>query len=1138
MKLRVSLFILIILTSISIKSQSLFINEIMSSNSSILPDKSGNFDDWIEIYNSSDLPVQLQNYYLSDDENNLMKWKFPSIEINAKGYQIVFASGKNIVESGNYHTNFKLSNGNEPVILTAPDGLTIVDKINPTNLSQDASYGRQPDGSSKLFFFETPTPDSTNNTKAYKKISQPPVISLSGGFYTSNQKTAITVSQPNTMIVYTINGSFPSLKLDSTVLNEYKKEINIDSSIVIRARAMEDSAIASIDVSNTYLINVITKLPVISIATDPDNFFGATNGIYVDKGIKFKRDWLRPVNIQMYESDKKLIFNTSANVKLFGRTAIYYPEKTLAVYFTGPNNEIDYKLFEDKPLTKFKSILLRNSSDDWYRTMFRDGLQHTLVNNHSNVDLMAYRPSIVFINGKYWGIHNLREKVNEDYIAGNHNVNRDSIDMMYIYFRDSLNITTELKSGDSIVFYQLLDYIKKTDFKISSNFNYISSKIDIDNLLDLEVIESFVSNASWDHNCKMWKTKDKDCKWRSVMYDLDKGFGIYNTAIYDSTLVDIYNRNIIFKRLIKNTEFRNIFIQKMNAHLNSTFDISRCLSFVSRLQNDIADEMPNHIARWNGKCWVDKCGIPSMDYWNASVEKMRKFSNLRPEEMRKQMIKFFKLQDKRFYLNLAVEPSGTGTITVENVDVMSTNDKSKGSYFSDIPINLKAIAANGYHFIKWKELNGGGSQINVNNTKDITLTALFDKDSKLNNIYINEFCASNGSIIADEYNEYDDWIELYNGGSSSVDIGGLFITDDLKNPCKFQIPKTDPAKTTIPSKGFLILWADNQTPQGILHINFNLNKEGNDIGLAQIIGTDTSYIDSLTFKNQAKDITFGMYPDGSRNYEYFTQTTPGKSNKADNVQQKISGLYINEYLATNKKTVNDNFSQFDDCIEIYNSNTYAVDVAGLFITDSLPNPTKFQIPSTNPQLTTIPSKGFILIWADGTPAQGPLHLSFKLSASGEQIGIAQLYKDELNIIDTLSFKAQSTDISEGRCPDGGNKFIFNTKPTLGFTNKCDESVEDNYNEYLYSNLKTEPNPFSTNTKINVDIRNSANTEIFIYNSSGIKVRTLAKLNHGIGKHTFIWDGKNDRGTQLSNGLYLLMLHSDSATKSIKILKTN
>ncbi len=144
-------------------------------------------------------------------------------------------------------------------------------------------------------------------------------------------------------------------------------------------------------------------------------------------------------------------------------------------------------------------------------------------------------------------------------------------------------------------------------------------------------------------------------------------------------------------------------------------------------------------------------------------------------------------------------------------------------------------------------------------------------------LFINEFLASNDSCCADEFGEYDDWIEIFNPNDQPVDIGGMYISDDKTELTAWQIPDTAPDSTTIPAHGFLVLWADKQPEQGVLHVKIKLSSGGEDIVLTAPNGT--TVIDSLTFGEQTTDVSMGRLPDGSDNWQFFTNPTPGASNQ-------------------------------------------------------------------------------------------------------------------------------------------------------------------------------------------------------------------------------------------------------------------
>ncbi len=395
-------------------------------------------------------------------------------------------------------------------------------------------------------------------------------------------------------------------------------------------------------------------------------------------------------------------------------------------------------------------------------------------------------------------------------------------------------------------------------------------------------------------------------------------------------------------------------------------------------------------------------------------------------------------------------------------------------------------------------------------------------------LVINEFLASNDACCADENGEFDDWIEIYNYGSDTVNIAGFFFSDDKANIQMSQIPNTDPEKTKIAPGGFLVLWADKQPEQGVLHLNIKLSSGGEDIVMTEPDGI--TVVDQYTYGPQTTDVSEGRYPDGGNQWKNFTTPTPGASNTGAQAPQppSISNitvspdtinpgdmvtitatvtdpdgdvqtvdltygpqdslthttamtgsedtytaqigpfddgsmiyffikasdsggrtavsdtlsfqvgyippvLYINEFLASNDSCCADEHGEYDDWIEIYNPGPNPVDIGGMYITDDLTDLTAWQIPTTQPDSTTIPPGGFLVLWADKQPEQGVLHVNIKLSSGGEQIGLTA--PNGTTVIDSLTFGPQTTDVSYGRLPDGSDNWQFFQNPTPGAPNQ-------------------------------------------------------------------------------------------------------
>ena len=287
-------------------------------------------------------------------------------------------------------------------------------------------------------------------------------------------------------------------------------------------------------------------------------------------------------------------------------------------------------------------------------------------------------------------------------------------------------------------------------------------------------------------------------------------------------------------------------------------------------------------------------------------------------------------------------------------------------------------------------------------------------------LFINEFMASNSSTIADPHGEYDDWVELHNAGDEDIRLGTMSLTDDLTVPMKWPFPDT-----VIPAGGYLLVWADGQPTQGKLHTTFRLNAErGEQLGLYDTDGDAIFFIDTLTFGPQRTDVSFGRLPDGGLRWQFMGHPTPGGPNSAG--ASPLRGrLFINEFMASNRTTIADPHGEYDDWVELHNVGDDPVGLDGLYLTDNLRNPTKWAFPDT-----AIPAGGYLLIWADGQPEQGPLHAGFSLNATtGEQLGLYEGDSLYLLVVDTLTFGPQRTDTSYGRFPDAGPDWRYMSEPT-------------------------------------------------------------------------------------------------------------
>lgn len=299
-------------------------------------------------------------------------------------------------------------------------------------------------------------------------------------------------------------------------------------------------------------------------------------------------------------------------------------------------------------------------------------------------------------------------------------------------------------------------------------------------------------------------------------------------------------------------------------------------------------------------------------------------------------------------------------------------------------------------------------------------------------VRINEVLARNDTAVP-VGSRFPDLIELYNGGSTSVDLTGMGITDNPDEPYKFFFPPG----TIIAPGTYRVLYADNETTPPGLHLGFALKQEGDEIFLFHASGR---LIDSVRFGPQVPDLSIGRLAAGGWR---LTRPTFGTNNIAQRTGDPRT-LKINEWLA-------DGVTPYaDDFIELFNPDPQPVSLGGLFLTDNpIGAPNLHEIAA----LSFIAGGGFAVFTADGETDRGPEHVNFQLSPEQGMIGLSAA---DLTLIDCVIYGPQSTDISQGRQPNGAVTFGFFDVPTPGSPNPGviipDETVT--INEVLAFNTVT------------------------------------------------------------------------------------
>lgn len=294
-------------------------------------------------------------------------------------------------------------------------------------------------------------------------------------------------------------------------------------------------------------------------------------------------------------------------------------------------------------------------------------------------------------------------------------------------------------------------------------------------------------------------------------------------------------------------------------------------------------------------------------------------------------------------------------------------------------------------------------------------------------LWLNELQANNQTGPVDNFGQRDPWVEIFNPGASPINLTDYYLSDDYANPTRWSFP----SGLTMPPQSFLLVWCDNepaQTVAGVPHTNFRLPSGSGQVALSRLSGGTNQLVDYLTYHNLPANWSYGDVPDAQPFYRAnLFYATPGATNNGAAAPLPV---FINEWMADNTHTLADPADGgFEDWFELYNAGSETVDLGGYYLTDNLGNKTQFEIPNNGQYL--IPPGGYLLVWADNEANQNSanrtdLHVNFALSKGGEAIG---LFAADGTQIDAVTFGSQTSDVSEGRFPDGAANIYSMPTPT-------------------------------------------------------------------------------------------------------------
>jgi len=619
-----------------------FIYEVMSRNETALADEDGNFNDWIEIKNITEEVQNLEGYALSDNVSDIFKWVFPSFSVQPGESIIVFLSPDYTTDTGPVflHAGFGLDGEGDVLFFSDPEG-NIMQRMDIPGLTSDISYGFT-DGSFEPFFFSNPTPGQPNDEKSKAAdYCARPVFSAQGGFYTSPLSLSISSPEDSTVIYYTTDGSVPGP--GSKI---YTKPLDIESTSVISARAYKNGYLPSHVVTNTYLFEPGNGFATISITTDPENLWDEDTGIYVMgkhaepeypyKGANFWQEWEKPAHIEFYETDGSLAFSLDAGISIHGEYTRAADQKSFAIEARKKygSEYINYPVFPEKNLSRYQSIILRNSGQDNGNTKIRDVLISRLMKG-TGIDYQAYRPAVLYLNGEYWGLYTLRESTDKYFLSfNNHLPNPENLDI--------IEGNNRVHQGDDSQFRSVLQYIRSHDLSVDEYYEHVKTLIDVDNFIDYQIAVIYAANTD-NGNIKFWRERTPGSKWRWILFDFDMAF----RRVDHDTVSHVFNpegtgagnwfSTTIQMGLLQNDEFKEEFLRRFAYHLNNTFEPNHVISVIDELASEIEPGIQRNFKKWTG----------SYNLWKECVKKLKDFITGRPYYVKMYIQRYFGLTDEQ-----------------------------------------------------------------------------------------------------------------------------------------------------------------------------------------------------------------------------------------------------------------------------------------------------------------------------------------------------------------------------------------------------------------------------------------------------------------------------------------------------------
>ena len=1113
-------------------AQSLIVNEVMIGNVDVKIDPSYNYGGWVELYNPTETSVNMANYYVSDDPNNLKKHQLPKNfgSVSAGRFRTLwfdhYDTGNAYSSNASKQVGFKLDPDGGTIYISNANGELILEQSYPPSIPR-VSYARTTDGGNEWRYTSTPTIAATNVGSSFAdERLEAPKVDCDATVFSEPFTVKVEIPEGATLR-YTKDGSTPTLRNGSTSASGI---FNINrENYVFRFCLFKDGYLPSPVVTRTYIYkNIDYYLPIISVVTNEENLYDNTIGAYVDgtNGINGNnkqnsnknRSWERPVNVEYILPDQSgeyrvMAINQEMDFEVNGGWSRHFtPGSSFKLKsdkrYEGANF-IDFPIFTSKPYLKNKAIVVRNGGNDNNCRIMDAAIHEILRSSGFYIDCQSWQPSHVFINGVYKFMFNIRETNNKLFAYSNYGIDTDEVDQFEI---NSVNGYLQ-KTGDDVVFKQWLNLATQLakDPTNDDLYRQICDIVDIDEYCNYMAAECYVGCNDWltnSNNVKGFRSR-QDGKFHLVFMDLDQGFmmndmlGSLPRSRNDSRYSTGRNFLIdIFLNMLNHEAFKRQFIDAYCIVAGSIFEPERVNDLITRMA------MTTEAA----------LSFEGRSPWDSANTLMRKISDTNSRNTRINSLRNYFGLDRGYNVSVHANiPEAELSLNGQKIPTARLD----GTLFGEAVLTTSAPAA--YRFVGWKMDGGMVNQIKIISLYDSWtyydqgsldgedwMSPTYNPTTWKTGVAPLGYGSIRGVSGGVDFNTTIDYGPDSQNKRSAYYFRHQFTLDDdptedqdiqltfhVDDGCIIYLNGEEIKNYNMPTgpisySDYAITYVGNEVYSETITLDKSLLHAGTNTIAVEVHNNNATSSDlywavELSLLSQESRVEGRGGPltldsslltlDSSLKIEAYYEAIPDDSILAHQDIDPYAPIRINEISAGNTMYANEYFKK-NDWIELYNTTSVPIDVAGLYISDNPQKPQKYQIPAGVEGVNTIiPAHGFLIVWADKLDPRASLvesqlsivnyqlsitniselHVPFKLSNSDNQQVLISSSKDFVannaayfethpafrEFTDRIFYHTHQDIQTVGRYPDGGNDIFVMNRPTIYGSN-----FPHTYDEYL------------------------------------------------------------------------------------------